>query len=316
MFHLLGHALFDGAQRVVGAGPGRLVLEGKGAGRVREHFPRVQDAGRIKGLLERALGVDVRIRKHHAHGFHFFEADPVLARDGAAQRHAGLHDLPAGLVHPLELIRVARVEQDQGVQVPVAGVKDVAVLEAVALHDLGDLRQGIGQQGARHRAVIDQVVRRQPRHRSEGAAPSFPEAAALLGAGGIPDLAAAVGRADLADAAGLLFQALCRPLHFDDQDRRGVPGVAAGDAVLDRPDDRGIHHLEGRRHDPGGDDAGHRTGRVIDGVVDHELGHHLFRLGHDAHGDLGHHGQGALAADEQRPQIVSGRVDVCSAQAQ
>ncbi len=179
----------------------------------------------------------------------------------------------------------------------------------------GDLGQGFGQPGPRHGAVVDEVVRRQARHRPERPAAAFPETVACLGVGGVTDLAAPVGRADFADAVGLPGQPRGGPLHFDDQHRRGVPGIAAGDAVLDRPDDGGIHHLERRRHDPGGDDAGHRAGGVLDGIVDHQLRQHLFRPGHDAHRDLGHDGQRPLAADDERPQVVAGRVVGRSAQA-
>ena len=239
---------------------------------------------------------------------------PCSPGNRAPQRDAGLHDLPAGRVHALELTRVARIEEDQRVQVAVAGVEHVAMLEPMAPDDLGDLGQGLGQQGPRHGAVVDEVVRGQARHGPERPAAAFPETVARRGVGGLADLATAVGRADFADAAGLIVQPRGGPLHFDDQDRRGVPGIAAGDAVLDRPDDGGIHHLERRRHDPGRDDAGHRAGGVLDGIVDHQLRQHLFGPGHDAHRDLGHHRQRPLAADDERPQVVAGRIVRRSAQ--
>ena len=67
--------------------------------------------------------------------------DAVLAGDGAADLDAQLEDLAAERLGALQLVRVVGVEQDQRMQVAVAGVEHVGAAQAVLLLHLGDARQ-------------------------------------------------------------------------------------------------------------------------------------------------------------------------------
>ncbi len=59
------------------------------------------------------------------HVLDLLDADPVLAGDGAAQLDAGGENLVGGREHPLHLVGVVLVKKEDGVDVAVAGVKDV-----------------------------------------------------------------------------------------------------------------------------------------------------------------------------------------------
>ena len=60
----------------------------------------------------------------------------MLAGEAAADLDAELQDVGAGVLGLLQLARVVGVEQDQRVQIAVAGVEDVGDLEPVAGADL------------------------------------------------------------------------------------------------------------------------------------------------------------------------------------
>ena len=72
----------------------------------------------------------------HAHQVALLDADAVLAGQAAADLDAELQDVGAGRLGLLQLAGVVGVEEDQRVQVAVAGVEDVGDREAVAGADL------------------------------------------------------------------------------------------------------------------------------------------------------------------------------------
>jgi hypothetical protein len=94
----------------------------------------------------------------HAHRVELLDAHAVLAGDGAAHRDAGLQDVGAEQLAAVQLVGVVGVEQDQRVQVAVAGVEDVAAAQAVLLLHRGDREQHVGQALARDGRVHAHVV--------------------------------------------------------------------------------------------------------------------------------------------------------------
>src|SRR5262249_59422909 len=99
--------------------------------------------------------------------------------DAATEGDAGLEDLAPGRQHRLHLVGVALVEEQDGVDVAVAGVEDVADAEPVALAGAGDRAQDVGDARARHHAVLRAVAGRQPADRTEGALAALPEGGTL-----------------------------------------------------------------------------------------------------------------------------------------
>ena len=208
----------------------------------------------------------------------------------------------------MQLLRVAGVEEQEGVEIAVPRMKHVPVGQPVALRDRPNAIEGLGKPGARHRAIRDEVVGRKPRDRPEGPPPACPEEVAFCRIPRLPNLPASLCRADPANPFHLGPEAGGRPVYLDDQDGGRVQRVAARVACLYGPHDRGVHHLQGGGNDPLGDDLGNGARRIRHPVVDGQQGHHRFREGEDPDRDLGHDPEGALASHEDAAQVVARRV--------
>ena len=232
----------------------------------------------------------------------------MFSADGAAQLHTELQDLHARLHDPRLLLGIPPVEEDQRVQVAVAGVEDVGDLQVVLLAHLGDLLQHQRQGRAGHGAIADQVARRDACHGPEGAAPARPEQGPLGLVLGDPHLPRAVLHAEPHDGLGLLFQVILEAIHLDDQHRGAVQRQAAGEGLLHGVDHQLVHHLEGRRHHTRGHDGRHRLAALLDAVVDGQHGLHALGQADDADHHLGAHAEGALAAHEDAREVVARRV--------
>ena len=143
-------------------------------------------AGSILDGLQRPSGLNVVRRRDHrgqvfgreelGHELHLLDADAVLAGDAAAEVDALVEDLVARQQDALHLLGVALVEQQDRVDVAVAGVKDVGDAQVVPLADVGDEPQDVRQLGARHDAVLRAVARAEPADRAEGLLAALPEA--------------------------------------------------------------------------------------------------------------------------------------------
>src|SRR4051812_21046974 len=113
-------------------------IEGKNLRRV-EQPARVEDAAHAHLLLQ------VRLGELAPHEVALLDADAVLAGEAAADLDAELQDVvarPLGLFH---LARLVDVEQDQRVQVAVAGVEHVGHAEPLRAADLVDALQHMRQ---------------------------------------------------------------------------------------------------------------------------------------------------------------------------
>src|SRR5437667_103552 len=99
---------------------------------------------------------------------HLLDPDAVLAGEAPAERDARLQDLPSRREHAPDLVLVALVEEEDRVDVAVAGVEDVGDAEPVALRRRGDVPQDVRHAGARHDAVLRAVVGREPADGAEG----------------------------------------------------------------------------------------------------------------------------------------------------
>ena len=82
--------------------------------------------------------VQIVIRKDVANVFSLFQADAMFTRHRAAGIRTQLQDLITDSKHGLVLAGLEGVEEHQGMQVAVAGMKDVADLETGPLGDAGD----------------------------------------------------------------------------------------------------------------------------------------------------------------------------------
>src|SRR4030095_7164970 len=123
-----------------------------------------------------------------------------------------------GREHARDLAAVALVEEDDRMDVAVAGVKDVADPELVALGGRGDAAEGLRHARPRDPALLGAVVRCEAADRPEGALPALPEQGALGVVAGEADLLGAVLATDARDALHLVVQTRGRSVELDQED--------------------------------------------------------------------------------------------------
>src|SRR5438132_790962 len=101
----------------------------------------------------------------------------VTTPDGARTSRASDDTEPptSRCVHPVHHSRYARVEQQQRVEVAVAGMEDVHDLQVEPGGDVVDLAQYVHQLGAGHDGVVQVVIGGDARHRTERRLPTLPQ---------------------------------------------------------------------------------------------------------------------------------------------
>ncbi len=208
----------------------------------------------------------------------------------------------------LQRARHAAVEREERVEVAVAGVEDVGDDEPVALGDRVHAGEDLGELGARHHAVVQVVVGRDLRNRAERGLASLPDQRALGVVGGHADRADVVRPGRRLHGTRLRLHGLGDAVDLDDQDRRGVGGVARVREVLRRHHDAVVHHLDRGGHDAGRDDGRDRGRAVLHRGEVEEHRPHGRRERREAHAHPGHDAQRALAPHHHAAQVVAGRL--------
>ncbi len=269
---------------------------------------RIEQSVRIERKFHGAHDLKLRRGELHAHLVDLLDAHAVLAGDGAAQRNAFLQHLGGKLLGAMQLVRVIGIEQDQRMQVAVAGVEHVRAAQAVLhLHRCDELQhfaQAFPGDGAVHAVVIGGNAPDRGKRRLPAGPEQQPFGLRSRDANRRRALLAQ-HRVHAADFRGDFFGVAVR---LAQQQRLGLEVVAGVGELLHRPRRRLVHHFQPGRNDAGGNDAGHRIAGFFDVV---ERGHDAargFRLGDESYADLGHHRQHAFAADHQRQQVVARRI--------
>src|SRR6185295_5057263 len=165
------------------------------------------------------------------------DPDAVLARDAPAERDARLEDLPPGGEDTRHLVPIALVEEEDRVDVAVAGVEDVGDTQAVALGSGRDAPEDLGDARARYDSVLRAVVRRQTSDRAEGALATLPEGGAFGVIAGGANFAGSVLSADGAHALRQRVEAGRRAVELDQQDGARLGWEADAKRRLDGLDD-------------------------------------------------------------------------------
>src|SRR5262249_6027634 len=156
------------------------------------------------------------------HEIDLFDTDAMFARDAAAAADALFQDFVTRLEYALDLFRVALVEQENRMDIAVAGVEDVGDAELVLAADALDLAENVRQLSARHDAVLREVARRQAADRSKGLLATFPQQQSVRLAAGPAYFAAFVLLGDGSDALRVGIQARLQAVDFHDQHRSDV----------------------------------------------------------------------------------------------
>ena len=126
----------------------------------REDFAGVEIACGIEGVVDAAHQSEVGIGEEQRHEFGFFHAHAVFSRERASDFDTITNDFGGGLHGAFELSAVARVEENNRMEIAVASVKDVADLKAELRADVLDAREGLRKFGTRDDAVKNVIAGR------------------------------------------------------------------------------------------------------------------------------------------------------------
>jgi hypothetical protein len=241
--------------------------------------------------------------------------DPVLPGEHPARIHADAQDLPSDGAHALELLGIALIEGDVGVQIPVPGVQDVGDADAARLGGPVDPVDHLGQARAGNDRIVHVEVGREASHRAERPLASAPEREPLRLITRHAHLDGAVLGTACLHPLALRRDRLGRAVQLDEQHGAGVTRIAGGeDRVLDGLNGAVVHHLEGGRNDAGRDDrrdrlAGRNECRKARQQRAHALGERS-----QAHRRRRDDPDGSLGADEDPAQVVAERVAILASE--
>src|SRR5262249_13557187 len=154
-----------------------------------QHLARTQSAVGIEGCAKALHRRQIVLGEKLRHKGDFFHANAVLARHAAAACDALLENLATGGQHPLDLRRTALIEEQNRMDIAIAGVENVDDLNIVFLANLNDSPEDVRQLRPRHDAVLRAITGAQPADRAESLFSAFPKLLPLLYRRRLPHLA-------------------------------------------------------------------------------------------------------------------------------
>src|SRR5262245_3051524 len=146
----------------------------------REDFARIAQLPRIEGRTHALHRVEILGREHLGHRVSLVGADTVFTGDRASGFNAVGEDFVGHFHGAVGLPRHTLVITNQGMEVAVARVKDVANAEPRPSFEIPNTTEHLGEPRPGYDAVLNVVVRRHAAHGSERGFPSPPNSRALL----------------------------------------------------------------------------------------------------------------------------------------
>jgi hypothetical protein len=280
-----------------------------------ENFAGVEGGIGIESVMDAAHESEIGVGKDERHKLAFFHADAVLAGESAADLDAIADDFVGGGDGSLEMRGIAGIVKNDGVEIAVAGMKDVADLESVGFSDFRNAAKGLRELGAWDDAVENVIAGSEPAKRAESVFATLPEELPLAGVACDANFAGAMSEADFVDGRGLRGNGFGEAFEFDEEDCGAIPGESGVDVVFNRAKSPAINHFAGRRGNGAGGDVGDGLRGVVNVVKDGEQGFHGLGLAGKFYGDFGDKGEGAFGADKQAAEIVTGSVAMAAADA-
>jgi hypothetical protein len=224
--------------------------------RPREYLAGIEQRLVVEGALDAFLLGQVGLVEHGRHQVPLLGADAVLAGQHATHLDAQAQDVGAEGLRLLQVARHVGVEQDERVQVAVAGVEDIGDRQAVGFAHVAHGAQNAGKLAAGNGAVHAVVVGRQAADGGESGLAPGPEAQAFV-----------LVPADLHRYRAGLAGDRDDPFHqvgglglgtvqLDDDQRLDVQRIARLGKIFGRLDGQPVHDLQTAGNDAGGDHRG------------------------------------------------------------
>ena len=281
----------------------------------REDFSGVQRAFWIEGVVDAAHEVEVCVGEKERHEFALFHADAVLAGEAAADFDAITDDFSGGFQSALELLVVAKIVENDRVEIAVAGVEDVANAEAELVADFLDVAERLRKLGTRDDTVEDVDAGGDSAEGAEGVFAALPEEFALSIVAGYADFASVMRAANFVDGRGLRSDGFDHAFDFEEEDGGRIEGETGVDVVFDDAERPTVEHFTGGGSDAASGDVGDGFRGIVDAVENGEKGFDRFGLAGEFDGDFGDQSECAFRTDEQTGEIVAGIVSLFAANA-
>src|SRR6266702_7631162 len=192
--------------------------------------------------MDAAHEIEISVGEKKRHELALFHADAVLAGERPADFHAIADDFGGGFEGAFELRGIPRIVEDDGMEIAVAGVKNIADLKAVLLADLLDAAQRLRKFRTRNNAIENVIARRKPAERAEGVFAAFPEEFAFARVAGDTNFASAMRIANFSDGGGLRDHSFIETFPLDEKDGGAVHGESGVDVVFDGAKGPAIEH--------------------------------------------------------------------------
>jgi len=258
---------------------------------------------------------EIIVGKNQRHQLVFFHADAVLAGERAANFDAIANDFVGGGDGAFEVRRIARIVEDDGMEVAVTGMKNVADLKTVGFGNFGDAAESLRELGARDHAVENVIAGSEASEGAEGVFAALPEKFALASVACDAHFARVMREAHFVDGGGLRGDGFGETFELDEQNSGAVARESSVHVVFNGVESPAIDHFAGGGSDGAGGDFGDGARGVVEIVENGEQSFYGFGLARKFHGDFGDEGQRALGTDEQAAKIVTGRIAVSAADA-
>jgi hypothetical protein len=269
----------------------------------------------IEGVMDASHEIEIGVGEDQRHELGLFHADTVLAGERAADFDAVTDDFGGGLHGAFELRGVARIVQNDGVQIAVPGMKNVADLKAELRANLLDAAESLRKFRTRDDAIEDVIAGSEAAERAEGVLAAFPKEFTFGIVTSDADFAGVVRIANFGDGIGLRGDGLGEAFDLDQKNGGAVHGKASVDVVFDGAQSPAVEHFAGGGSDGACGDVHNGLCGVIDRIENSEKRFHGLGFAREFDGDFGDESEGAFRADKKAGEIEAGCFAVLAADA-
>ena len=281
----------------------------------RKDLSGIQRTLRIECVVDAAHEIEVGIVEQERHKLAFFHPDTVFAGEAAADLDAVTNDFGRSFQSALELLVVAEIVENDGVEIAVASVENVADVESELSADFLDAAERLREFRTRNDAVENVDAGGDAAEGSEGILAALPEQVALFVVASDADLARFVGAADFVDGGGLRGDGFEHAFDFEEEDGARIHREARVNVVFDDAEGPTVEHFAGGGRDATGGDVGDGFAGVVHGFEYGEERFDGFGLAREFDGNFGDESESAFGADEEAGEIVGAGVALLAADA-
>ena len=206
----------------------------------------------------------------------------MLAGERATSSDADLHDLVASFEHTAQLIGIAAVVADVGVQVAITSMKHIGDLQVTLATNLRDCAHQLAQAMARHHSIGDIQIRSHAAHGTVRAFAAGPQLGPLCGITRAPHIHGSMLACNALDIIHRRAHLHITAFSFHQQHGFRIFGIAGCQhRVLHGFDGELVENLNGRRLHPLGNHLRHSIAGRVQIEVDRQRGFDHFRRGRE-----------------------------------